>query len=184
MTEYRLLTIWRIEAPLDQVYAAVLDAPRWPDWWSDVQKVELLAAGDATGIGSVLRYFWHGHLPYRMAIDVRVTRIEKQVAIEGSVAGDLAGIGRWQFSHHGAVTVVRHEWHVRSTRWWMKLFAPLARSLFIRNHGIVMRHGAEGLAQLLDADLVGLEHIDLLARHLDPDQGRRTGADDRRKGSG
>ena len=25
MAEYHLLTIWRIEAPLEEVY--------WPDWW-------------------------------------------------------------------------------------------------------------------------------------------------------
>lgn len=29
----RLLTIWRIEAPLKEVYAAIHRSPRWPDWW-------------------------------------------------------------------------------------------------------------------------------------------------------
>lgn len=32
VAEYRLLTIWRIEAPLEEVYAAIHNAPRWPDW--------------------------------------------------------------------------------------------------------------------------------------------------------
>ncbi|OYY95775.1 MAG: hypothetical protein B7Y41_00310 [Hydrogenophilales bacterium 28-61-23] len=163
MTEYRLLTIWRIEAPLEAVYAAIHDSPRWPDWWPGVQKVELVSTGDADGVNSVLRYFLHGRLPYRMAFEVRATRIEKCVAIEGSVQGDLAGIGRWRFSRQGEVSIVEYEWHVLGTRWWMKLIAPFARPMFIRNHGIVMRQGAEGLARRLGAPLVSQENIDLMA---------------------
>lgn len=168
MAEYRLLTIWRIEAPLQAVYAAIHNSPRWPDWWAGMQKVEEVAAGDAEGIGSVLRYFWQGRLPYRMVFDVRATRIEKGVAIEGSVQGDLEGTGRWHFSTEGAVCVVRYEWHVRSTRWWMNLIAPFARSMFIRNHGILMRQGAEGLAGLLGAQLLSQDNIDLMAETAAP----------------
>ena len=168
MAEYRLLTIWRIEAPLEAVYAAIHNSPRWPDWWPGMQKVEEVAAGDAHGINSILRYFWQGRLPYRMVFEVRATRIEKQVAIEGSVRGDLEGVGRWHFIDEGAVSIVRYEWHVRSTRWWMNLIAPFARSMFIRNHGILMRQGAEGLARLLDAPLLSQENIDLLAKTAAP----------------
>ena len=47
----------------------------------------------------------------------------------------------------------QYELCVRSTRWWMYLMAPVACPMFIRNHGILMRLGAEGLA--------GQESIDL-----------------------
>lgn len=163
MAEYRLLTIWRIEAPLEEVYAAIHNSPHWADWWPGMQKVEEVAAGDANGINSVLRYFWQGRLPYRMVFEVRATRIEKCVAIEGSVQGDLEGVGRWHSINEGAVCVVRYEWHVRSTRWWMNLIAPVARSMFVRNHGIIMRQGAEGLARRLGAPLLGQTNIDLMA---------------------
>ena len=46
----------------------------------------------------------------------------------------------------------------------MNLIAPFARSMFIRNHGILMRQGAEGLAGLLDAPLLSQENIDLMAQ--------------------
>ena len=163
MAEYRLLTIWRIEAPLEAVYAAIHNSPHWPVWWPGVQKVEEVTAGDASGINSVLRYVWQGQLPYRMVFEVRATRIEECVAIEGAVQGDLEGVGRWHFISEGAVSVVQYEWHVRSTRWWMNLIAPFARSMFIRNHGILMRQGAEGLARQLGAPLVAQESIDLMA---------------------
>ena len=170
MTEYRLLTIWRIEAPLEEVYNAIHDSPFWPDWWPGMKKVEQVAAGDANGIDSVLRYSWQGKLPYRMVFEVRATRIERLVAIEGTVHGDLEGVGRWHFFRQGAGSVVRYEWYVRSTRWWMNLIAPFARSMFIHNHGLVMRQGAEGLARRLGSRLAGQENIDLMAGPVPPTQ--------------
>lgn len=168
MAEYRLLTIWRIAAPLEEVYAAIQDSLRWPDWWPGVQKVVQAASGDADGINSIWRYSWQGQFPYRVVFEVCATRIEKLVAIEGTARGDLEGIGRWHFSRQGAVSVVCYEWHVRSTRWWMNLIAPLARSMFIRNHALVMAQGGEGLARLLRSPLVGQENIDLMAETVQP----------------
>jgi len=168
VTEYRLLTIWRIEAPLEKVYTVIQNSPHWPDWWPGMQKVEDVATGDANGINSVLRYYWQGRLPYRMVFEVRATRIEEGVAIEGAVQGDLEGVGRWHFSNEGAVSIVQYEWHVRSTRWWMNLIAPFARAMFIRNHGILMRQGAVGLARRLDAPLLSQKNIDLMAETTPP----------------
>lgn len=163
MTEYRLLTIWRIEAPLEELYAAIHNSMHWPDWWPSVQKVEQAASGDADGINNVRRYFWQGQLPYQVVFEVRTTRIEKLVAIEGTAQGDLEGIGRWHFSRQGTVSIVSYEWHVRSTRWWMNLLATVARPMIIRNHALIMAQGGEGLARLLKSPLVGQENIDLMA---------------------
>jgi hypothetical protein len=98
--------------------------------------------------------------------DIRATRIENLVAIEGTAEGDLEGIGRWHFSRQGTVSIVRYEWHVRSTRWWMRLIAPFARPLFIRNHARIMVQGGEGLARLLGSPLVSQESVDLMAETL------------------
>lgn len=168
MAEYRFLTIWRIEAPLEKVYATILDSLHWPDWWPSVKKVSETASGNANGINSIRRYSWQGRLPYRVEFDVRATRIEDLVAIEGRAHGDLDGVGRWKFARKGAVSVVHYEWHVRSTRWWMNLVAPLARSTFIRNHTQIMEQGGKSLARLLRAPLVGQEHIDLMAASVSP----------------
>lgn len=162
MAEYHLLTIWRIEAPLEKVYAAIENSLRWPDWWPSVRKVEQMADGKANGINSVRRYAWQGKLPYRVVFDVRATRIEKLVAIEGAAEGDLAGFGRWKFSRQGKISIVHYEWHVRSKRWWMNLVAPIASAMFIRNHRQIMEQGGKALARLLKAHLVSQENIDLI----------------------
>ncbi len=163
MAEYRLLTIWRIEAPLEDVYAAIYNSLCWPEWWSGAQKVEQTAAGDVNGINSIRRYFWQGQLPYCVVFDVRTTRINKLVLIEGAAQGDLEGIGRWNFSREGEVSIVRYEWHVRSTRWWMNLVALVAKSMFIHNHVMLMERGGQGLARLLKSALLSQENIDLMA---------------------
>lgn len=163
MAEYRLQTIWRFDAPLEAVFAAIQDSLHWPEWWPGAQAVEQTDAGDANGINCVRRYAWQGELPYRIEFEVRTTRIEKDVAIEGSARGDLEGFGRWHFSRQGTVSVVRYEWRVRTTRWWMNVSAPLARSVFIRNHMLVMEQGARGLARRLGASLLGQENTDLMA---------------------
>jgi len=168
MADYHLLTIWRLNAPLTPVYDVIQDSMHWPEWWTGVEKVEQTADGDGNGINSVRRYCWQGDLPYLVVFDVLATRIEAQVAIEGCARGDLEGTGRWQFAHDGEVSVVHFEWHVRSTRWWMNLLAPLARPIFIRNHVRIMAQGGEGMARRLGTTLASQENIDLTAENGAP----------------
>jgi Polyketide cyclase / dehydrase and lipid transport len=158
MSEYRLVTCWHIKAPLDAVFDALLDSLRWPEWWHGVESVTETAAGGASGIGSVRRYVWQGALPYRLSFDARARRIDAPRILEATVTGDLEGLGRWLFSHHGGITVVRHEWRVRTTRRWMNLMSPFARQLFLRNHAHLMQLGAEGLARRLGARLLRATH--------------------------
>lgn len=164
MAEYHLLTIWRINAPLTQVYNAIYDSLHWPDWWPGSEKVETIADGNSDGTNNIRRYSWRGNLPYPIIFNVRATCIRNQEAIEGMAEGDLEGLGRWHFSREGAVSVVCFEWHVRSTKWWMNLLAPFARSIFIKNHMQLMDQGGKGLASLLDSPLESQKSV-VVATH-------------------
>ncbi|ACC74388.1 SRPBCC family protein [Paraburkholderia phymatum] len=157
-SEYRFTTIWRVDAPLQAVWDAIHDPARWPQWWSCVERVIEVEPGASDGVGALHRYTWKGRLPYRVAFDMRVTRIEPLAVLEGQACGDVEGTGRWQFSTRGDVTVVRYEWRVRTKRGWMNFVAPLARPFFKWNHDYVMQRGGEALAGLLDARLLGIEH--------------------------
>ena len=158
MAQYRFVTLWHIEAPLDAVCAAIEHSLMWPQWWRCVERVEELAPGDARGIGSVRRYTWKGRLPYRLTFDICVTHIEPLTTVEGIASGEVEGHGRWSFSSDGTVTSVRYEWQVRTTPLWMRLLAPFARAVFKWNHDAVMQQGGEGLARRLNARLVGIAH--------------------------
>jgi hypothetical protein len=177
MAEYHLLSTWQIEAPLEDVYAEIFNSLHWPDWWPGVQKVAQTAAGDVGGIGSKRCYSWQGKLPYVVEFEVRTIRIENCRTLEGAATGDLEGTGCWRFGYQDSVSVAQFEWRVRTTKWWWKLLEPLARPLFIRNHGLLMAQGAGGLARRLRAVLRYQESIDLATaasplpavHRLDPD---------------
>ena len=154
--EYRFVTIWHIEAPIEAVCAAISHSLNWPQWWRNVERVEELFPGDARGIGSVRRYTWRGRLPYRLTFDIRVVDAEPLSAVEGIASGDVEGRGRWSFTTDGVVTTVRLDWQIRTTAAWMNLLALVARPLIRWNHDGVMRGGGEALARRLNARLVGI----------------------------
>ena len=154
MAEYRLITVWRIDAPVQRVYEAICRPARWPSWWWGVKHVVELEPGDEHGVGSVQRYTWKGLLPYALTFTIRVVRVKPVAALEGVASGELEGIGRWRFSQEGSTTSVCYEWQVRTTRRWMNLLAPIAGPLFKWNHNLIMREGGKGLARLLNARLI------------------------------
>jgi hypothetical protein len=155
--EFRLCTVWQLSAPLNTVWNAIHDSAAWPQWWACVERVEALAPGAQDGLGALQRFTWKGRLPYRVVFDVRVTRIEPWVALEGAVSGDLQGIGRWHFASGAGVTTVQYEWRVRVARGWMSVVAPLAWPLFRWNHDFVMREGGHALARRVGAQLLSIE---------------------------
>jgi hypothetical protein len=58
MTEYAFVTRWSFAAPIDEVWKAISEPERWPDWWRGVERVELLAPGEKDGTGSLRRFTW------------------------------------------------------------------------------------------------------------------------------
>jgi len=156
--DYRFVTLWHIEAPIEAVCDAIYHSMRWPQWWLNVKSVKELVPGDARGVGSVRRYSWLGRLPYRLTFDICVTHIKPLASIEGVASGDVEGCGRWSFTTDGAVTIVRFEWRVRTTPAWMNLLARFARPFFKWNHDAIMRQGGEALARRLNTRLVNIAY--------------------------
>ena len=154
MAEYRFLTTWLIEAPRDDVFQAIWDSERWPSWWRGVESVVKLEEGDQEGVGSLGRYVWRSRLPYRLEFDTRIIRVDRPHLMEGHASGELAGVGLWRLFEEDGVTAAVYDWQVRTTASWMNVVAPLARPVFAWNHDVIMRWGAEGVAQLLRARLV------------------------------
>ncbi|AHN77194.1 SRPBCC family protein [Pandoraea pnomenusa] len=158
MNEYHFLTLWRLTAPLNEVWDTIRDVDHWARWWPCVREVRTLDPGDADGVGAVRELTWHGALPYSLTVETRVTHVEPMREVRSVASGEAQGTGVWRFDTEGAITVVRYAWDVHTTRPWMNKLAPLAQPLFRWNHNYVMRRGGEGLAALLNAHLV--EYLD------------------------
>ena len=150
-TEFNLITNWTLAAPREAVWRELTKPEDWPAWWRAVERVELLEAGDADGVGALRRMTWRTALPYSLTFDMRTVRVEPMTVIEGRAEGELSGVGRWTVDGDRDRTRVRYDWRVEVTQPWMRFVAPLARPVFAWNHGVVMGWGGEGLARRLAA---------------------------------
>ncbi|CAN7757655.1 hypothetical protein LJR029_005918 [Caballeronia sp. LjRoot29] len=45
---------------MQEVWVAIQDSARWPEWWKNVERVGQLEAGSDQGVGVVQRYTWKG----------------------------------------------------------------------------------------------------------------------------
>jgi uncharacterized protein YndB with AHSA1/START domain len=156
MARYAFLTTWALEAPVEDVWQAIHDTERWPEWWPGVKVAERLrgGAGPGDGVGSVHRYVWRSRLPYDIEFRIETTRVERPYLLEGEADGGLRGRGRWRLWQGTGATAVTYEWRVETTIPWMNAVAPLGRPVFHWSHDHVMRNGGRGLARLLGVPLL------------------------------
>ena len=95
--------------------------------------------GDANGLGKRQHLVFTTRLPYRLGFDIHVRHVEAPTVLEADATGELEGVGRWTLTPADSGTLVRYNWDVRTTRWWMNLAAPIARPVFTWNHDALMR---------------------------------------------
>jgi uncharacterized protein YndB with AHSA1/START domain len=157
MADYHYISTWQLQAPIERVWPAISDLERLPAWYPAVQEVQTLAAGDADGVGSRVRYLIKGRLPMRLAFEATITRVVPPRELELRAEGELAGTGRWEIEQRAEVTSVRYTWDVRTTKAWMNLAAPVARPLFTWNTRGVLLEAGQGLARFLQVPLVDAE---------------------------
>ena len=153
MTEYKFLTTWCLDAPIEAVFDVLKESAGYPRWWKGVLSVELLDPGNELGVGELAHFVWRSVLPYSLGFDLRVTQVNRPHLIQGHASGELEGVGTWRLYEGDGVAVV-YDWRVRTTKRWMNTFGILARPAFAWNHDVVMRQGGKGLAAELGATLL------------------------------
>jgi carbon monoxide dehydrogenase subunit G len=129
--EFVLVSDWRIPAPIEAVWAALHDVEKWPKWWPYVKQVTEIEPVDADGVGARRAFVWATRLPYRIAFEMRTTRVRRPVLMEGRASGDLNGTGRWDLELTAYGTRVRYEWRVSADKPWMRRLAPLLRPVYL-----------------------------------------------------
>ncbi len=150
-SHFDLVSYWRLEAPVERVWAALADPAGWPAWWPYVRQVQTLREGGAHGVGSVRRFDWSTRLPYRIVIDVEAVESVRHQRMRGRSRGQLDGEGLWLLRAEDGYTDVTYVWRVRLVKPWMRWLAPLLAPVFRWNHAAVMRAGEIGLRRHLEA---------------------------------
>lgn len=151
---YVYASCWRIAAPVADVWRALVEVERWPQWWPYVRRVQTLREGDADGVGAIRRIEWSSRLPYGFTLDVEGVEASRHRVLRGCATGDLDGVGLWVLKPEDGGTCVRYTWRLDLRTRWMRAAAPLMAPVFRWNHHGVMRAGARGLARHLQAPLI------------------------------
>lgn len=146
---FDLVSHWRLRAPREQVWAALIRPEQWPQWWPQVRRVQTLKHGDANGVGSLRRFDWSTRLPYGITVDILALEVLPMERLRGRSQGLLRGEGIWLLREDGPHTDVTYVWRVTLQAGWMRWLAPLLAPLFRWNHAAVMRDGGIGLARHL-----------------------------------
>jgi hypothetical protein len=147
---YHFVTDWHFSAPLERVWAVVLDIERYPGWWKNFRRVQIIR-GDGKAIGSQVRCEVRGSLPYSLTYTLEVTEASEFRHLQLRSTGDLDGTGRWAFSSIPAGTRAVYTWDVSTTNPLLNLVAPLAKGLLARNHERVMANGYAALRPHVEA---------------------------------
>lgn len=160
MAHYKFLTLWLLDAPIEQVWQAIADYQHLPTWWPSVARIMQLEPGAENGVGSVWQMTWKTPLSYTLTFDSRITQLEPPTLLTLTASGEVDGTGRWELATTEAGTVVHYYWTVSTTKAWMNALALVMRPVMEWNHNATMRQGGEGLAKFLGVQLLKAEAVD------------------------
>lgn len=152
--QYSFITKWQIKAPVQSVWNAIFYSKEWPNWWKGVLAVKELVPNDAAGLNGISEYTWKSALPYTLSFNMKLLERDELKRLYGEAFGELEGNGTWLFEEKDGITYVQYNWNVYTTKPWMNYLSFLLKPAFRYNHDVVMRWGAEGLAQKLNATLL------------------------------
>lgn len=149
MAKYTIKFVWKIKAPLEEVWEAVFNTLTWPEWWKSIRSVKETIRGFDSGEGSLRYYKVRGKLPYRIAFCIMTTNTEPHALIEGDIYGDVKGSIEWRFSKADDFTIVHGAWTVYDSKPITYISAFLLWFLFKWNYKSIFRNGAHNLEKHL-----------------------------------
>lgn len=152
--QYSFVTLWKIEAPIKAVWDVICDTENLPSWWQAIVDIKVIDRGSENGVNFLVEQTWKGVLPYRLSLLSKTTMVDYLKSIEIVASGDLEGFGKWTFTQEGEITIVQYNWEVKTTQKALSFLALVIKPLLAWNHDEIMRWGALGLANKLNARLI------------------------------
>ena len=150
MADYRFVTTWRFQKPIQRVWEAIEAAEDYPRWWPNILSYQCLTPENPHGVGAKGQRVVRGILPYSLLYTTTITKSEPPRELAFDAVGDLVGDGRFVFQEEAGGTEVVIFWNVATDGRWLNRLAPLLKWLFAWNHNHVMRCGESGLRTWLD----------------------------------
>lgn len=130
------LRTYEFSLPPQGLWDIIEQVDQFERWWPWLEDFSL--AGESLATGSVLYGVVAPPLPYRMRIQVELTRCERPVSIEAIVRGDLEGVARLDLRPQGNRSRVQVAWTVEMMQRPMRLASRVAHPLLQWGHDRVV----------------------------------------------
>lgn len=143
--DYHFVTHWLVEGTIDEVSAVLSDPGDLVRWWPSVYlAVDVLEAGDESGLGREVSLYTKGWLPYTLRWQFRVTEINDN-GFTLAARGDFVGTGTWTFVQEGRHVSITYDWWIEANKPLLRVFSFALKPLFAANHLWAMARGEESL---------------------------------------
>jgi hypothetical protein len=123
------------------------EVDQFEDWWPWLEEFRL--KGGSLRTGAVLSGVVAPPLPYRMRIEIELTRYEPMRIIEALIHGDLEGDATVELHHLGTGTEVEVAWTVEMMQTPMRLADRFAHPLLQWGHDRVVELTIAGFRKRL-----------------------------------
>lgn len=141
---YRFHSAWRLCAPTDDVFRALVELDDYPLWWPEVRAVHRLPDDETR------RLVCRSLLPYDLVFTLRqVLRDRRAGIIEAGLDGDLEGSSRWTVSTAPGGTLAVFDQQVVVNKSLLRRLSLIGRPAFVANHTLMMSHGRRGVTAYL-----------------------------------
>lgn len=112
MQMYHLVTHWFFHAPIERVWAEIVEVEAWPQWWSCWKQAKLLNPEKRGQVGARIENVVKGTLPYSLRFTTELTDIQSPRSLKAASSGELVGEGEFVFEERDGGTVVTYTWDV------------------------------------------------------------------------
>lgn len=150
---YCFISTWKFKCPIEPLWNTIYDFENWPSWWEGVQEAVVIDKG-VNGTGTKVQYKWTTMFSQVLTLQINIRHIDPYHLLEGTVNGDVEGIGLWKFTEAQEITTIVGSWDINTNKKWINTLSPLLKPLFSWHNRRAMRMGAKGLARKLNIELL------------------------------
>lgn len=140
---------WHSTRPQEEVFATVLDFPRYRDWWP------FLTAFDPPPLaeGATTRAVVRAPAGYRLRLDLELAEVAAPKRVVIAVAGDVTGASTVTVDRAGDGSEVGLAWSLAPTRLLLRALGVLAAPVLVSGHDRILDDGFRRCLEATGLDL-------------------------------
>ena len=146
MAKYEIITEWKFDEPVHEIFDLIREMNTWQEWWQSIKKVEKVVHGFEAGQGSLYHCVFKGLLPLKIKFTQVISGVVVNELVEGNVHGDITGFLNWEFSKKNDSTILKCHFKIHDSRPFTHFTSFLLFPIYLLNYQYIFKKGKKGLA--------------------------------------